>query len=65
MNFFYLCRRIILEVLFPMYALHFENTAIQKTHVMVNNGAITTLRVTDCMNHMRRTLGEKVWRTEI
>ena len=48
-----------------MYTLHSESRAVQKTHVMINNGDITTLSVTDCMNHVRRALGEKVWIPEM
>lgn len=48
-----------------MYTLHSESRAIQKTHAMINNGDITTLSVTDCMNHVRRTLGEQVWSPEM
>ena len=55
-----------------MYTLHSESRTIQKTHAMINNGGITTLsvtdcmdHVTDCMDHVRRTLGEKVWSPEM
>lgn len=48
-----------------MYTLHSESRTIQKTHAVINNGGITTLSVTDCMDHVRRTLGGKVWSPEM